>query len=295
MKKGIIIVNTYAGIRDVGYQAERLTAEFSPLGVTLSVLKTEDIALSVRGGRAEVPLCGDFVIFLDKDGYCARLIEKSGIKMFNSAEAVELCDDKMLTHIALSNGGINMPLTIPSLLCYTPDVTASEKFIRRVKEELGFPLVGKSSFGSLGNGVFLIENEDILRKTEENLKYKPHLYQKYISSSKGKDVRVIVVGKKAVGAMLRKNENDFRSNIGGGGRGEKIDLSADFARVAERAAEILQLDYCGVDILIGEKGEPILCEVNSNAFFTGFEKVTGVNVAKAYAEYIFGEAYSSVD
>ena len=55
---------------------------------------------------------------------------------------------------------------------------------------------------------------------------------------------------------------------------------------AERVAEILGLDYCACDLLIGSDGEPILTEVNSNAFFAEGERVTGVDVAGAYAEYI---------
>ena len=39
-------------------------------------------------------------------------------------------------------------------------------------------------------------------------------------------------------------------------------------------------------ILTYSNGEPIVCEVNSNAFFDGIEMISGVNVAKAYAEYI---------
>lgn len=291
MKKGIIIVNSYAEVEGIGYQSKRLTAEFSSLGVKLSVKKTDEVALAVRGGAAEAPLDADFVIFLDKDSYCARLIEKSGIKMFNSAAAIEVCDDKMLTHIALAGGGINMPLTIPSLLCYTKGAAASEKFLKRVEGELKFPLVGKSSFGSLGQGVFLIKNAHELRAFEENFKYKPHLYQEYISSSSGMDIRVIVIGGKALAAMRRFNNEDFRSNMGGGGAGEGVSLKPDFAAAAERAAKILGLDYCGADLLIGEDGSPVLCEVNSNAFFTGFEKCTGVNVAAEYARYIYGKIY----
>ena len=49
------------------------------------------------------------------------------------------------------------------------------------------------------------------------------------------------------------------------------------------------LDYCGVDLLYGDNNEPIVCEVNSHAFFGGIEKVTGVNVAKAYAKYILNK------
>ncbi|MEG2116932.1 MAG: RimK family alpha-L-glutamate ligase, partial [Clostridia bacterium] len=60
-----------------------------------------------------------------------------------------------------------------------------------------------------------------------------------------------------------------------------------FIQISEKVAEILDLDYCGIDLLFGENGEPIVCEVNSNAFFGGIETVTHLNVAKRYAEYIY--------
>ena len=66
-----------------------------------------------------------------------------------------------------------------------------------------------------------------------------------------------------------------------------VDLAVSIA--AELAASVLGLDYCGVDLLYGESGEPIVCEVNSNAFFEGLEGATGVNVAKLYAEHIVKE------
>ena len=85
--------------------------------------------------------------------------------------------------------------------------------------------------------------------------------------------------------MRRKNEHDFRSNVELGGRGEPASPPASFLRAAERCAAVLGLDYCGVDVL-DEKGEPYICEVNSNALFNEAERVTGVNVAGAYAEHM---------
>ena len=40
-------------------------------------------------------------------------------------------------------------------------------------------------------------------------------------------------------------------------------------------------------MLIDNKNTPLVCEVNSNAFFGMFEQITGINVAKIYAQYIF--------
>jgi ribosomal protein S6--L-glutamate ligase/gamma-F420-2:alpha-L-glutamate ligase len=65
-----------------------------------------------------------------------------------------------------------------------------------------------------------------------------------------------------------------------------VEISNEFIETAEMVAKILNLDYCGVDLLFGENKEPFVCEVNSNAFIGGIEQATGVNVAKLYAEYI---------
>lgn len=228
----------------------------------------------------------DFVVYLDKDNYLANIIDKSRVKMFNSARSIELCDDKMLTHIALSDAGINMPDTIPCMLCYTQGSEVSEAFIERVEKRLGYPLIAKQSFGSLGSGVCLVKNSAELKETEKRLMYYPHLYQKYISANPGTDIRIIVIGGKYVAAMKRHNKNDYRSNIELGGTGESFTPGEEFICVAERAADILGLDYCGVDLLIDDNNRPVLCEVNSNAFFTGIERCTGVNIAREYAGHI---------
>ena len=97
--------------------------------------------------------------------------------------------------------------------------------------------------------------------------------------------RVIVVGGRAVGAMRRIAQGDFRSNAELGGRAESVSPDGEAVRIAERAAALLGLDYCGVDLLPTADGY-LLCEVNSNAFFGTFERVTGINVAARYAEHI---------
>jgi len=112
------------------------------------------------------------------------------------------------------------------------------------------------------------------------------LLQEFIASSKGRDIRINVVGDKAIVSMLRENKNDFRSNIALGGIGKVTEISQEFYDTAESCACILGLDYCGVDLLYGENDKPYVCEVNSNAFWGEISAVTGINVAKTYAEYI---------
>ena len=128
-----------------------------------------------------------------------------------------------------------------------------------------------------------------LRLLSSRLKSQPHLYQKFVGNG-GKDLRVIVIGKKAVGAIQRINDKDFRSNVELGGKAIAVELTEDVALLSEKVAEILGLDYCGVDIL--SDGEKLyVCEVNSNAFFKGFCDATGINIGELYAKYLYKKFY----
>ncbi|MGN1317467.1 MAG: RimK family alpha-L-glutamate ligase, partial [Lachnospirales bacterium] len=102
---------------------------------------------------------------------------------------------------------------------------------------------------------------------------------------KGKDIRINMVGDKAVASMIRYNDNDFRANITNGGKMSVYTPTEDEINMAKEVCNILNLDFGGIDILFGKDG-PILCEVNSNAHFKNIFDCTGVNVADYIAEYI---------
>ena len=138
----------------------------------------------------------------------------------------------------------------------------------------------------MGKGVHLVHGMPQLLEISKKLLYVPHFYQAFVDSSKGRDIRIIVIGGKAVGAIERiAKDGEFRSNVELGGQAFPIDPPKAYIQTAEKIAKTLGLDYCGIDLLEGEDG-PIVCEVNSNAFFEGMEQATGVNVAKKYAEHI---------
>ncbi len=287
--RGLIIINAYPASEKFYRQANRMAEELRRLDVSTDVLRNgEAYAIVTEQGESVSRLAEkyDFVLYLDKDKYLGELLEKTGLRLFNSARSVAICDDKMLTYLALCGTGLRLAKTIPSPLCYTKTARVDEAFLQNVARELGFPLVVKKSYGSFGAGVRLVHGmPELIQAAQESL-YEPHFYQEYIRSSKGRDVRVAVVGGKTVAAMERvAAEGEFRSNIELGGTGRKIDLPQDYAEAAERAAKALGLEYCGVDLLESSDG-PILCEVNSNAFFEGLERTTGINVAAAYAKRI---------
>lgn len=284
--KGLILNNAYYQTPTTRYQGDRLAAELEKLGVLTDILKNDFFGAKIEDGRL-ITLAEkyDFCIYLDKDKYLSYALEKSGLRLFNSHAAIQACDDKALTFLQLANCQIPMPKTLPGLLCYDPTARVSADTCEVLERELGYPMIAKHCFGSLGKFVYKIDNRPQLESMCEQLKCTPHLFQKYISESAGKDIRVIVIGGEPVAAMKRQSKGDFRSNIELGGVGTPVEIDEKLHTLCQKVANLLQLDYCGIDILYGKNGY-LLCEVNSNAFFGGIEGVTGINIAKLYAEHI---------
>ena len=293
MKRAIIITNAYSTLPTGLNQAERLKTEFAHLGVNAEIRRNGFFAYLDGDGGIINELCGyDFCVYLDKDKYTSAILEKCGLRLFNSHAAVRVCDDNMAPPLARSNMGIKMPASVAGLLGYDGGAQVKTDDIDFIEKTLGYPVVVKESYGSLGKGVYKANNRQELEALCEKLKCTPHLFQKFISSSAGKDIRVIVIGGKAVAAMQRKSDEDFRSNLELGGTAKPVEIDDCLRDICELTAKTLNLDYCGIDVLYGENGGYLVCEVNSNAFFGGIERVTGVNIARLYAEYVCSKIYN---
>ena len=288
---GIIIINQELGHN--AYKIKRFKEEFSSLGISLDVIVNDGTLAIIRNSELEIniPKC-DFVIYLDKDIYLARILEKAGYRLFNRADFIKLCDDKALTNIACASRGIKMPDTITGPLFYSPELKEENlKFLDDVVSKLGLPLILKRVYGSLGLGVYLIKSKEELVEAYKEHCRAPIIFQKYVGSSYGVSARVIVIDKKVVGGFIRYNKNDFRSNFGDQSSSRPLKDGDKCFALAKYIADELDIEYAGIDFMFLESGEPVLCEINSNAFFEEFEKVTNINVAKEFALMVKRKIY----
>ena len=287
MKKGLLVVNEFLNDYKDRFNALYLDLEqaFLSNDIVLTRVTNKECLIVLNEKKQDY----DFVLFWDKDVNLAIHLENLGYQVFNNSEAIAICDDKAKTYLTLEPYGIKMPKTIISPFTFSnnPFNINNIDYLDDVERLLHFPLVLKEAFGSFGKEVYLINNkEELINKTLE-LSPRSLLYQEYIASSHGRDVRIEVVGGKVLGAVLRKNDNgDFRSNVLQGGSMSQIDIDPSFIKMAEDVSKILKLDFAGIDIMFGINNEPILCEVNSNVHFRTFAKTTGINLAKVIAEYI---------
>lgn len=202
-----------------------------------------------------------------------RHFERQGVAMVNSSTAVEAVADKLQTLQILASAGLPIPKTI--LGKFPVDVNVVER-------ELGFPVVVKTLRGTRGNGVVLCANReqfnDLANLLDGAQSGADFIFQQYIKTSHGRDVRVLVINGRAVAAMERRStDGSFKSNISLGGVGVAFEPPPAMADLAVRVAEVLGLDVAGVDILFDQEGYRI-CEANSSPGFQGLEKACRISV-----------------
>lgn len=254
----------------------------------LRLIRNDQILVDTGIGRCTAK--PDFVLFWDKDIKLASYLEKLGIRVFNPARSIEICDDKALTHLELMNQGIKMPRTIFAPMTYSNIGYSNFEFLNHIKSKLDFPIVIKEVFGSFGQQVYIAHDESELEAIVKDKSKSKLIFQEFIKSSMGKDVRLQVVGKKVVAAMYRYNDSgDFRANLSNGGKMKGYTPTKEQEKLAIKTCQVLGLDFAGVDILFGENDEPIVCEVNSNAHFKNITDVSRVNIADKIIKYIIEE------
>lgn len=231
----------------------------------------------------------DFVLFWDKDVRLAALLERMGLRLYNSASAIASCDDKAATHLALKGRGIAMPETLLAPLCFAPDGLPSEgtgAWLEAAEERLGYPLIAKACYGSFGQDVHLIGNRAELEAQIRAFGRRPFLLQRYVAASAGRDIRVQVLGGEPIAAVRRKNSGDFRANVTNGGTMSPIrELGAILSEWSRRISEALRLDFGGMDFLEDGRGGYLLCEVNSNAHFINLDSACGTDTALRILSY----------
>ena len=214
-----------------------------------------------------------------------------GVPVYNSARAIERSVDKAMTSLLLRAADVASPPTWA-----TESAAQAQRTVTR-ESAAGHALVLKPLFGSQGKGLQLLGFVDgrhrplpalapALASAEaaDGLGGLAYL-QRFIPALQqpGFDWRVLVVGGRAVAAMRRESTH-WVHNIAQGARALPAVLTPQLARQAERAAQALQMDCAGVDLMPGADGQIWVIEVNGVAAWQGLQRVTPVNLARAIVD-----------
>lgn len=277
------------------YHNKRFKQTAKTMGIECNVVSPEDFDIIVtKQGKSSIYYCGEHIRLPDcliprmgsGTTYFAhaviRHLEHLGVLVLNSSDSIALAKDKLATLQQLKLNSIPIPKT--QLAKFPIDMKVIEK-------EFSFPIIVKTVSGSFGKGVFLCETKSKLQDAMDLIEASKDpkvniILQEFVKTSKGRDIRIIIIGGRPYGAMLRTaKRGKFKANYGAGGSVSYFKMNQTIEWLAVESARLLNLDIAGVDILF-DGGNYLVCEVNSSPGFEGFEKATDIDIPKAIFEYI---------
>ena len=268
-------------VEDLGHDTEWLRAENTSISVTdgspvlepeVDVIANRMLLSNTEQPAEELGLANTF----------SQLVPT-----LNEPDSVLTAIHKLSTATALASNDVR-----------TPDVTLalSADRLTAARDRYGEEAVYKTAIGTHGGGTWKVGPDDpINAKVGNRYAFLQELVDQ--EDVRHRDLRVYVVGGEVVAAMYRyAPDNDWRTNVALGGSVEDAtdDLPEEAREMAQRAADIVDLDYAGVDLVEGDEGWFVL-EVNPTAGFKGLYEATQVSPAPYIAKLAIERAGGEVD
>jgi [lysine-biosynthesis-protein LysW]---L-2-aminoadipate ligase len=252
-------------------------------GLEVSALIDRDLVLDLNdpdpaASGLAVDVVLDRSVAHTKALYTLRALDRYGVPTLNTAQSVEVCDDKVATSLALAKAGVPTPRTV---VCYSVESAL------KAAERLGYPVVLKPVTGSWGRLLARINGPEQLRtiigqKTAHGGHHHEILYLQEFVEKPGRDIRVYVVGGRVLAASYRTSEH-WVTNAARGAVSKPCPVTPEIEELSLRACEAVGARLAGVDLF--ETADGLQCvEVNSGGEFKGLQTTTDVDIAGEIVE-----------
>lgn len=204
-------------------------------------------------------------------------LEDRGVWIVNSPRAIERTVNKYYTLSIAEAAGISIPRSI---------VTQNFDEAMAAFELLGKDMVIKPLFGAEGRGMVRVTDKDTAYRALRALELGRYIYylQEFVPHG-CQDIRCFVLNGEVIGAMTRKGKS-WKTNVAQGATGKRLDPSETLCKISIKAAQLLGVDYAGVDLLPLNGGGYLLIEVNGIPAWGGLKAATGINAGQLLAEHM---------
>lgn len=193
-----------------------------------------------------------------------KLIEFSGVKVFNPYEAFYNAKDKLMTNMLLSKAKIN----VPSSICIGNNF--DKKKIEPILKKWG-SFVFKNRTGNGGRGIIKFNDyetfHDFYIATKD---FFEGFYLEEFIEFDDMDYRIEIFEGKVINHYSRKKSHSYKTNYKSGGSVVKSKIYKGHEKIALKACKTLGLTVTIVDILVSSKtGKSYVIEVNNIGIFLG--------------------------
>ena len=200
-----------------------------------------------------------------------KIFELNNINIMNSSENIETTVDKSLTSIKLSQANLFTPKT-----WIFRDIEESKKQAQILLEK--HDLIYKPLFGSQGDNVIkLCKLKDFDKIINDSGIY---YLQEFIETEPSHDYRVLVIrkGNKYLAYTMARYGRSYVNNYSKGGKCLPVKLDNDLIETAVKAAKVINIPFCGVDI-IKSNGKNYIIEINSIPAWRGMQSIIDDNIS----------------
>ena len=288
MKNKALLIYANEDMEKNKWFTDRLVALAGEHGIEMKLTSSEDVkirfsaqAANVGNGLinpAFVSLIESiaYVINRSRDAEISKFFEGYGIPSFNNSDTVLMGNDKFLEY------GFFKGLELPVMDTVCGDVS---------EDEIPFnpPYVVKHRRGHGGSRVFAADSHEEALEIMKGTPRTEWILQK-MCDEPGCDMRLYILGDKVLAGVLRKSEEDFRSNFSLGGKAELVTPDPDICEQALKVSGLLGADYIGID-LIRDGGRYVFNEIEDAVGARMLYEVSELDAAGLFMEYIFEKTF----
>ena len=219
-----------------------------------------------------------------------RVLNTWGIPTVNTAKVAEICGDKLATSAVLAKEGLPQPRNLAAF---------STKAALDAIETVGYPVVIKPVVGSWGRLLAKINDRDAAEAVLEHksvlgsVQHSIFYIQEYIEKP-GRDIRVFVMGDRAITAIYRKSQH-WITNTARGGEGEVCKITPELEEICVNAARAVGGGALAIDILEHPDRGFLINEINHTMEFHTLMPITGVDVSGLLVDYLIKVAKREIE
>lgn len=244
--------------------------------IKLKLILVEDIEFGIKNNKFTLLHKGNicdmphFVIMRTVNSLLTKHFELMGVPVFNNSFVSSICNDKQKTYQYVSGANI--------------EIIDTNFFKKRDCNSIKYPSVVKPSFGSGGENVFLVTNENEFKKAINSIPDDNIVIQKP-ASDLGKDLRVYVIKDKIIASILRVSNSDFRSNYSLGGSAKVYNLNSEEKSIIYKIIGLFDFGLVGIDFIFNE-GKILFNEIEDVVGARMLYSITDINIVSLYLDSI---------
>lgn len=246
----------------------------------LRLVLREDLTIGIINNartiyfKHEIVAKPDFAVVRTIEPLLSTHLEACSVLVFNSSAIAHICNNKAHTHHHIADLAVPM---VDTIFMKTENVSE--------QPPMTYPFVIKETTGRGGAQVYLIETPHDWTQCISNLSTHDIIIQA-CNVQLGKDIRVFVVGREIIGAVLRESTEDFRANFKLGGTARWYELHDKEISLIQKIINYFDFDMVGIDFLIGLDGELLFNEIEDIVGSRILSAVSDINILEQYVSHI---------